>query len=59
VVDACSRGYRVGVVGDLCFDRFESSHWLSLFDLNQKYADVITADAATEYVQADTRRGAA
>ncbi|MET7995198.1 MULTISPECIES: isochorismatase family protein [unclassified Amycolatopsis] len=59
VVDACSRGYRVGVVGDLCFDRFESSHWLSLFDLNQKYADVITADAATEYFQADTRRGAA
>ncbi|WP_326836146.1 isochorismatase family protein [Amycolatopsis rhabdoformis] len=59
VVDACSRGYRVGVVGDLCFDRFESSHWLSLFDLNQKYADVLTAEAAVEYFQAETRRGVA
>jgi maleamate amidohydrolase len=60
VVDACSRGYRVGVVGDLCFDRFESSHWMSLFDLNQKYADVVTAEAAAEYLRSGTgQRGAA
>jgi nicotinamidase-related amidase len=51
VVDACTRGYKVGVVGDCCFDRFEASHWLSLFDLDQKYADVITADAATAYLK--------
>jgi nicotinamidase-related amidase len=51
VVDACTRGYRVGVVGDCCFDRFEASHWVSLFDMNQKYADVISAAATIEYVR--------
>jgi maleamate amidohydrolase len=56
VVDACSRGYRVGVVGDCCFDRFEASHWLSLFDLNQKYADVLTAEAAIGRLRQTSRR---
>ena len=51
VVDACSRGYRVGVVGDCCFDRFEASHWVSLFDMDQKYGDVISADRAREYLK--------
>jgi maleamate amidohydrolase len=51
VVDACVGGYRVGVVGDCCFDRFEASHWVSLFDMNQKYADVIPADEAEEYLR--------
>jgi maleamate amidohydrolase len=51
VVDACTRGYRAGVVGDCCFDRFEASHWVSLFDLNQKYADVFSADRAIEYLR--------
>ncbi|GAA3439168.1 hypothetical protein GCM10018954_087890 [Kutzneria kofuensis] len=56
MVDACSRGYRIGVVGDCCFDRFEASHWLSLFDLDQKYADVITADAAIDHFRQTSRR---
>ncbi|MDT7804648.1 MAG: maleamate amidohydrolase, partial [Actinomycetota bacterium] len=56
VVDACSRGYRVGVVGDCCFDRFEASHWLSLFDLDQKYADVLTAEAAIGRLRTTSRR---
>jgi maleamate amidohydrolase len=47
-VDACTRGYAVAVVGDCCFDRFEASHWLSLFDLEQKYSDVVTADQAVQ-----------
>jgi nicotinamidase-related amidase len=51
VVDACSRGYRVGVVGDCCFDRFEASHWIGLFDMDQKYADVFSADRAIEYLR--------
>lgn len=49
-VDACVLGYRVGVVEDCCFDRIEASHWISLFDLDQKYADVIDADAVTAYL---------
>ncbi|WP_372665790.1 isochorismatase family protein [Amycolatopsis kentuckyensis] len=56
VVDACSRGYRVGVVGDCCFDRFEASHWLSLFDLDQKYADVLTAESAIGHLRQTSRR---
>lgn len=56
VVDACTRGYRVGVVGDCCFDRFEASHWLSLFDLDQKYADVLTAEAAIGHLRQTSRR---
>jgi nicotinamidase-related amidase len=51
VVDACTRGYRAGVVGDCCFDRFEASHWVSLFDLDQKYADVVSADRAIAYLR--------
>jgi hypothetical protein len=50
VVDGCVAGYRIGVIGDCCFDRFEASHWVSLFDMNQKYADVIDADQAERYL---------
>lgn len=50
-VDACVLGYRVGVVEDCCFDRIEASHWMSLFDLDQKYADVIDACAARRYIE--------
>jgi nicotinamidase-related amidase len=61
VVDGCVAGYRVGVVGDCCFDRFEASHWMSLFDMNQKYADVLSADDAESYLRArdSTEQGAA
>jgi maleamate amidohydrolase len=51
VVDACSRGYRVGVIGDCCFDRFEASHWVSLFDLDQKYADVVPSAEVLAYLK--------
>lgn len=43
-VDAFSFDYRTVVVEDACFDRGEASHWMSLFDLQQKYADVVPAD---------------
>ena len=56
VVDAHSLGYYVGVVHDCCFDRFQSSHWVSLFDMHQKYADVISRSTALEYL-ADRRVG--
>jgi maleamate amidohydrolase len=50
VVDAHSRGYYVGVVHDCCFDRLQSSHWMSLFDMHQKYADVISRSTALDYL---------
>jgi nicotinamidase-related amidase len=49
VVDAVTYRYRVGVVGECCFDRTQASHWMNLFDMHQKYADVIDMAAAVEY----------
>lgn len=45
-VDAFSYNYRVAIVEECVFDRGQASHAMSLFDLQQKYADVVTlADA--------------
>lgn len=49
VVDAFSLGYRVAVIGDGCFDRSELSHAVSLFDMDQKYADVVESDEALAF----------
>lgn len=51
VVDASSYRYRVAVVEDCCFDRTEAAHALNLFDLDQKYADVISSDEAAAYLR--------
>lgn len=46
VLDAFNLNYHIAVVEECTFDRFESSHAMSLFDMNAKYADVISlADA--------------
>jgi isochorismate hydrolase len=45
-VDAFSYNYRVSVVADGLFDRSVSSQALTLFDLQAKYADVISLDEA-------------
>lgn len=50
VLDAFSLNYRVGVVREMTFDRIEASHWINLFDLDQKYADVIGIDEALQCV---------
>lgn len=44
VVDAFSHNYRVAVVEEATFDRSQASHWISLFDIDMKYADVCAAD---------------
>ncbi len=49
-IDGFSHNYRVGVVREATFDRIEASHWINLFDLDQKYADVIPADGAAAYL---------
>ena len=43
VVDGHSHGYPVFVVADACFDRSVFFHKVSLFDMNAKYATVISA----------------
>lgn len=50
VVDAFSYNYRVGIVEEGTFDRSELSHKVSLFDLHQKYADVVSEKAAVAYL---------
>lgn len=50
VVDGISHGFPCFVVEECTFDRFEQSHLMSLFDMNAKYADVITLDEALEYL---------
>ncbi len=52
VVDAFSFGYRVAVVEEGVFDRGQASHALGLFDMQQKYADVVSLDEALRYVEA-------
>lgn len=42
--DAYSAGYQVVVVDDACFDRARTPHLANLFDLNAKYATVVSAD---------------
>ncbi len=58
VVDAATHRYRVGVAEDCCFDRTEASHWINLFDMEQKYADVLNRLEVITYLDSvsDTRR---
>ena len=44
VIDAFSDNYRVAVAEDGCFDRVELSHAVNLFDMDAKYADVLSTD---------------
>lgn len=43
-VDACSHGFNAFVVDDCCFDRSEFAHAANLFDMNAKYATVLSLD---------------
>ncbi|WP_395109702.1 cysteine hydrolase family protein [Actinomadura sp. SCN-SB] len=51
VVDGHSHGYPTFVVEDACFDRSRLSHGVNLFEMNAKYADVVTASELIERVQ--------
>jgi maleamate amidohydrolase len=49
VVDGATNRFAMGVVEECCFDRTEASHYINLFDLNQKYADVVSLPEAVSY----------
>jgi len=51
VVDGFSYDYRMAVVEDCVFDRTQSAHAMNLFDMQQKYADVIDLAAALDYLE--------
>ncbi len=49
VVDGATNRFRMGVVAECVFDRTESSHYLNLYDMHNKYADVVNLDYAKDY----------
>jgi nicotinamidase-related amidase len=51
VLDAYMNNFRVALVEEGCFDRCQASHALSLFDMNSKYADVISAESAAAFLE--------
>jgi nicotinamidase-related amidase len=51
VVDGCQNRLRVSVVEECVFDRHQAAHALNLFDMDQKYADVIAVDDAVAYLE--------
>jgi maleamate amidohydrolase len=51
VVDGASHRFKMGVVAECCFDRTEMSHFVNLFDMHQKYADVIDREEASVYFE--------
>jgi nicotinamidase-related amidase len=51
VVDAKSHRLKVIVPEECVFDRDEASHAINLFDMHEKYADVIPLDDAIAYLR--------
>lgn len=50
VTDAFSYDYRVAIVEEATFDRGEASHAMALFDMDMKYANVVSADHIRGYL---------
>lgn len=50
VVDAKSHRYKVLVPEECVFDRHEAPHAINLFDMDQKYADVLPLDEVVAYL---------
>ena len=48
VFDSASYGYRTMVISDACMDRMQTSHEVSLRDMDRQFADVITTEEALE-----------
>ncbi|WP_322866632.1 isochorismatase family protein [Aquicoccus sp. G2-2] len=51
-VDAVQSGFNVLVAGDACADRARPPHDAALYDIAQKYGDVIETDEAAAYFSA-------
>jgi nicotinamidase-related amidase len=60
VVDGCSYRFRMIVVEECVFDRHQAAHAMNLFDMHQKYADVLPLAAVESHLRgANVRNGAA
>ena len=49
-VDCVSSGFIPIVVADACGDRHEDPHQANLFDMNAKYADVVSEQQVLDYL---------
>lgn len=56
VIDAFSYNLRVAVLSEACFDRAEIVHRVNLFDVQQKYGDVLGAGRAMQYIDSVAHR---
>jgi len=54
-VDAMSHGFRTAVVSDACGDRHDGPHQANLFDMNAKYADVVSEAETIAFLETLTR----
>ena len=50
VVDGCTNRFNMIVAEECVFDRTEASHAINLFDMNQKYADVLPLDEIVAFL---------
>jgi len=50
VVDGFSYNHRMYVVEECTFDRGQRTHWINLFDMDMKYADVVTLEETLEHL---------
>lgn len=51
VIDAFSYNFGVSVVEECTFDRGQASHKINLFDMNMKYADVVSLEETVDYIR--------
>jgi maleamate amidohydrolase len=51
VVDGCTYRYRMVIVEECVFDRHEAAHAINLFDMSQKYADVVSLVETTNWMR--------
>ena len=58
VVDGCTYRYRMVVVEECVFDRHQASHAVNLFDMDRKYADVLSLAEVLEWIAAWSAGGA-
>jgi isochorismate hydrolase len=54
--DAFAYNFRCGVIEDCVYDRSVTSHQVNLFDIDSKYADVISLADALAYVASCARQ---
>ena len=52
VVDAFAYNFRVAVPSDAVYDRSAASHAVNLFDMSEKYADVMTTEECAQKLRA-------